>query len=574
MLILRVEHSKTYIENGSNEDLDLVREALTVFKKKYRVSPYQAQEWEVTYLLALKDFTFPTSYLSEVLKFAESKEIKVDVTDKRKYPVQTRPKLNLRRELELRDDQKEAMRAVVNNKTGVIMMPTATGKSRVMVKMIDYRKVRTLIIVPRTNLQDQLAKLMKESFGPSKVDIVMPWEMKAQMKNGMFREEYEKMDEDHVMRKKSIKLDMDALTPSKEKTPKKSMFDEITTVSPYKNKVKFTLDMDALGGKKEEEAPEKAYLKGKMQKKIEKKKEWLKEKAKLPPKPRMIKYKDIYIFCDASLDSLPQEFLNQFEMVIIDECHHAAAKMIRESLLRLKNAAYRYYLSATPWRDHAAEEKLLASAIGTEVIYELPPEEAIKYHSIAKPEFEMKSSPEPKTFMKDKKKWRDVLEFGIIGNETRNSLIVEDTLKDYDDGRNIFIAVDEITHVEILKERFKAKGIEVDVVHGELPRKVNQETIERVGNRDQGICIGTMSVGEGTDMPNLDSVILASGGKSSIRFLQRIGRGARKGTEQNKKTFKVTDYFDWFHQTLMRHSMVRKSIFEKYYKEFGEQSRF
>lgn len=570
MLILNVEHSKTFIINGSSEDLDLVREALTVFKKKYRVSPFQAQEWEVTYLLALKDFSFPTAYLNEVLSFAESKNITVDVTDRRKYPMHTRPKLNLRRELDLREDQKDAMRAVVNNRTGIIMMPTATGKSRVMVKMIDYRKVRTLIIVPRTNLQDQLAKLMKESFGPSKVDIVMPWEMKAQIKMGMHRDEYEKFDEDHVMRKKSIKLDMDAISPVKEKTPKKSMFDEITTVNPYKNKVKFTLDMEALGGNKEDESPEHAYLKDKKAKKFEKQKQKWKDKAKEPPKPRMIRYKDVYIFCDASLDSLPQEFLNQFEMVIIDECHHAAAKMIRESLLRLKNAAYRYYLSATPWRDHAAEEKLLASAIGTEVIYELPPEEAIKYHSIAKPEFEMKSTPEPKSYMKDKKKWREILEFGIIGNETRNSLIVEDALKDYDDGRNVFIAVDEITHVEILKERFKNKGLEVDVVHGELPRKVNQVTIEKVGLRDRGICIGTMSVGEGTDMPNLDSVILASGGKSSIRFLQRIGRGARKGTGQDKRSFKVTDYFDWFHTTLMRHSIQRKNIFEKYYKEFGE----
>lgn len=568
MLVLRVEHHKTYIENATNSDLDIVRDALTVFKKKYKVSPYQAQEWEVTYLLALKDFSFPTAYLEEVKKFTEEKNIAIHITDKRKYPMPYL-RLNLRQDLDLRQDQKDGYAMIRENKTGIVMMPTATGKSRIIAKTIDYRKVRTLIIVPRTNLQDQLAKLLKKSFGNSKVDIVIPFELKERIKMGLVRDEYEKFDEDHSLRKKSIYLDMDALSPTKEKMPKKSVFDEITMENPATKKIKFSMDMSALGQKNEDEAPENKYLKDKIQKKFLKFKDNQKfKKQDFFNQP--IKYRDIYIFCDASLDSLPQEFLNQFEMVIIDECHHAAARLIRESLVKLKNAAYRYYFSATPWRDHSAEEKLLASAIGTNVIYELHPEEAIKYQSIAKPDFEMVESPEPKTFMKDKKKWRDILEFGIIGNETRNSRIVEDSLKDYDEGRNVFIAVDEITHVEILKERFLKQGITVDVIHGEIPRLINQKTIERVGDREKGICIGTMSVGEGTDMPNLDSVILASGGKSSIRFLQRIGRGARKGTDQDKTNFKVRDYFDWFHVTLMRHSMARKRIFEDYYKNFGE----
>jgi superfamily II DNA or RNA helicase len=574
MLILNVEHHKTFIVNASDADLDLVREALTVFKKRFMMSPYAEQEWEVTYLLNTRDFSFPSAYLSEVKKFAESKDIEVHITDSRKYPYQSLPRLGLKIDLQLREDQKEAFAAIRENQRGIIMMPTASGKSRVIMAAIASRKVRTLIIVPKTNLQDQMAKQLKEAFGQSKVDTMMPMHLKERIRAGLAKEEHVEFQEDHVLRKKSFKLDMSALSEPTKKTEKKSAFDEIIVKDPSKGRIKFTLDMEAAtGGKKEELSPEKAYLKDKQQKKWDKQKEYRNKNQKSgwdKFKEKKVSYKDIYIFCDASLDKLPQEFLDQFEMVIVDECHHAAAKMIRDCLTKLKKAAFRYYFSATPWRDHKAEEQLLASSIGTDRIFELSPEDAIKYASIAKPMYTMRQSPEPKNFMKDKKKWREILEFGIIGNETRNNLIVEDAIKDYDNDENVFIAVDEIAHLELLKERFKNKGLDVQVIHGELPRKVNEKTIETVGKQKRGICIGTMSVGEGTDMPNISSVIMASGGKSSIRFLQRIGRGARKGTEMDKVAFLVKDYFDWFHDTLLRHSLQRKSIFEKYFKEYAE----
>lgn len=574
MLILKVEHSKTYIQNATNQDLNLIREALTVFKKKYNPSPFAEQEWDVTYLLNTKNFSFPTAYLNEVKSFAKKQLIEVTEIDNRRYPFQTLPKLELRQDLPLRDDQKKAYELIKNSNTGIIMMPTASGKSRVIIKTIDFRKVRTLIIVPKTNLQDAMSRQLKEAFGNSRVDTKMPMELVQKMNSGfssMRDDEDDVFIEDHALRKKMIKLD-DEIYKVKEKGQKKSnLFDEVSKTPP--SKLKITIDMDALGKNEEDINPEEAYIKNKKQKKWEKqktkRKEYFENRYK-NQKERKIKYKDIYVFCDKSLENMPAEFLNQFQMIIIDECHHAAARLIREALLRLKNAAYRYYFSATPWRDHPAEDKLLASAIGGEVIYELPPEEAIRYQSIAKPEFFMESSPEPSNFMKDKRMWRDVLEFGIIGNSNRNAKIVEDAIKDLDSGDNVFIAVDEISHLEMLKERFKKQGIDVDIIHGEIPRKVNEETIKKVGERTSGICIGTMSVGEGTDMPNISSVIIASGGKSSIRFLQRIGRGARKGTEQNKTTFKVRDYFDWFHDKLMRHSMIRKDIFNKYFKNYGE----
>lgn len=579
MLALKIQHHKTFIINATKQDLELVQKALTVFKQRYNPNPHFVEkEWDITYLLDTKNFSFPTAYLDEVIKFANEKNIEITKRDERTYKSFTIPKLELKTDLSLREEQIKAFHKIQEEPTGIIMMPTASGKSRVITKAIDSKKVRTLIIVPRQNLQTQLAKQLKEAFGNSRVDTQIPYQLKQRIEQGFanFKGEDDVYDEDHVLRKDPTKLKIkldDSLYTEKTGNSKKSLFDEITTTKP--NKIKFQIDMDAFESNKSKiEDPEMAYIKDKksklIQKKIANQKSYQQKKLaqwKDPNYKLKIKYKDIYVFCDASLPSLPTEFLEQFEMIVIDECHHAAAKMIRDGLLRMPKACYRYYFSATPWRDHSAEEKLLASAIGTKILFELTPEEAILYKNIAKPVYEQVNSPEPKNFMQDKKKWRDILEFGIIGNNTRNAKIVDIALSKLDENKNVFITVDEISHIEILAKRFEQLKIEVDTIHGEKPRKENESLIEKVGKRTSGICIGTMSVGEGTDMPNIDVVILASGGKSSIRLLQRIGRGARKGTDQSKVLFEVFDFFDWFHPTLIRHSMKRKQIFEEYYQK-------
>ena len=70
-----------------------------------------------------------------------------------------------------------------------------------------------------------------------------------------------------------------------------------------------------------------------------------------------------------------------------------------------------------------------------------------------------------------------------------------------------------------------------------------------------------MAVGEGSDMPHISVVIMGAGGKSSTRFLQRIGRGTRKTGKQ----VIIVDFKDWYHKTLMRHFRERQ---KHYIKEF------
>jgi len=569
--MLDVYHHKTLIKGAEKDDFDLIRKALTVFKKNFIVSPF-TDKWEITYLLNYKDYSFSTAYLEVIKDYCREKNIPFHIDDKRKYKGQYLNRLTIRKPLDLRIDQKEAYQAIRENDTGIIMMPTATGKSRVIFKALEYRKVRTLIVVPRSNLQHSMVTTISKLFGPARVDDKVPVELIEKLKRGLI------VSEDDIKNYYNPNSGKDSAvsdfvkkdTESSNKGSKPSSVSDFSKKEDGPKKTKESaVDMFAKAEKVVN--PEEAFLKDKRQKQFEKKLLKAKEKEKnklLAP----VKYRDVYVVCDMSLPNFPQAFLDQFEMVIIDECHHSAGEMIRAALLRLKNACYRYYFSATPWRDNTAEQKLLASAIGTKIIYEVSPQRAIELGSIAKPKYEQRRTNPvaPEQFFGNLKKWRDILNNALIGNISRNRQIVDDAIKEYNEGKNIFISVDEISHIDLLKERFKAQGIDVDVIHGLMPRRENNRTIEKVGQRTKGICLGTMSVGEGTDMPNLDVIILASGGKSSIRLLQRIGRGARLGTEFDKKEFLVIDYNDWFHPTLSRHAYKRKLIYNDYFKEWGE----
>ena len=566
MIILEVHNHKTFVKSADSNDLELIRTALTVFKQKFKVSRFVDTEWEITYLLSYRDFSFPTAYLDEVKKYCYDQNISLNITDERKYKAAHLYKLTIRKTLDLRVDQKEAYEAMKDSETGIFSMPTATGKSRVIAKTIEYRKVRTLICVPTTNLQTSMVNLCEKLFGKARVGYEVPQDLLEKMKRGIIKSEGDVQNQFDGTSKK-IKVDLDFLKPkTKDEIIKKSSALDGFKQTEDQRKPKFSFDF--LEPKKDL-SPEDQFIKEKKEQKWAKQKEKQKDRE-LNKLNGPVKYKDIYVFCNASLSKLPQEFLNQFEMVIIDEAHHSSGNQIRDCLLKLRKACYRYFFTATPWRDHSADQKLLISAIGTKMIYEVSAERSIELGSIAKPEFEQLHPPGSKNFIDKKSKWRDILNFGIIGNAARNKMIVDLAIKQYKMGENIFISVDEITHIDMLKQRFLDQGIEVDIIHGQINKHKNDEIILKVGERKTGISLGTMSVGEGTDMPNLTVIILASGGKSSIRLIQRIGRGARLGTELSKKSFKVFDFFDWFHPTLLRHSIARKRIYEDYFKDWAE----
>ena len=72
---------------------------------------------------------------------------------------------------------------------------------------------------------------------------------------------------------------------------------------------------------------------------------------------------------------------------------------------------------------------------------------------------------------------------------------------------------------------------------------------------------------EGVDIPNLDAIIVAGGGMSEIKAIQKVGRGLRKTA--TKDSVQVIDFSDLSHKYLRKHSRERV----KAYRERGWEVR-
>lgn len=561
---------KLKVQHHLTEVLEANKEEMTFLKKKLKVySPvFNARNSEFPYtvvnLFDGKTKTFPTPYLTEVLSKLEKEGIKVETSDKRTYKA---PYLRFERDeenvLPLLIHQGEALDEIKKYPVGIISSATGSGKTRLIEEIVLYRRVKTLIIVPSISVRTGVYNELVKAFGKRFVSTKYP---KLDE-----REKIEKAYEPQAFKKIS------------------TMDPELIGAPPKDEKVLSAYEQRMLKRSQKQEAPKSSRIGGGLadfygtQKNAEdnylEKKGWnLRQKGpkakipsrpfnpKRPPKPKNLDGASITIVCFSALPNLNLEFLKSIECVVVDECHHSSAVTIRDALAQMESAAYRYALSATPWRDKSDENKLLKVALGDNFLYDLQGKEAVERGIIAKPELKIISSPQPDEFLRDYTNWRMIVEKGIIGNRTRNNSIIKHAVDSMENGHNVFICVDEIAHVEILKQRFLDEHkIEVITIHGQQNKTKNQELVQKVGKHRQGlISIGTMAVGEGTNMPGISVVIIAAPGKSSVRFLQRIGRGTR--ILEGKQGVIVIDFEDWFNPILLKHSRLRQKIFRKYFE--------
>ncbi len=531
----RVEHNLVFIESFEEKELGVLRKALKFYEKKFYSSPGESDYTVISIYDEFKN-AFPTGYLNKVKNKLEEKNINFKFTDNRRYKKNTyKIKQVTDFENPPREWQKKAIEESKDHHVGFISAPTASGKSRVINELILHHQVKTLVIVPSQNIQTQVANKLRKLIGSSNVSEKIP-----KQTNEEFLEEQKRVSESKANLMKE--------------------FLEGKRSDGFHHEVDKSSLLEYLGV---EETPEEKYLKEKGHfDKTQKQPKKIKKKVK---KVREINHA-VTVCCYQSLQDYSIKFMDGIEMVIIDEAHHSSSVTIRKALNDMPNAAFRFGFSATPWRDKKVDMELLESALGNVTIFEYDPEKALEDEVIAAPELRVIHPAAPEIYLAKLKNWRAILEQGIIGNKVRNDLIVYEASEAFYQGKNVLICVDEISHAEILEEKFKEIELDSILIHGRKNRKLNESNIKKIGeNSEEGmISIGTMSVGEGTDMPYIDVVVLASGGKSSIRFLQKIGRALRR--PEGKEKALIIDFQDWFNPILLKHSLARQKIFQEYFR--------
>jgi len=255
-----------------------------------------------------------------------------------------------------------------------------------------------------------------------------------------------------------------------------------------------------------------------------------------------------------SLKSLSD--LAKYNLVIFDECHHVASKSLYKIAMNCPNAQL-IGLSASPKREDGEDMKIEA-ALGT-IVYSITRKELINkgylvnakvyYHSLEPAENNYWIS------------YHDAYESYIVNNHERNDKIIHTINNNCDRNKKILVLFSQINHLELIKERLKSINKEALVIHGQLSKKERIKLTEEVNKATSSIIVLASTIfDEGVDFPALDTIILAAGGKSSIKLTQRVGRILRPSA--NKQMAVIYDFADdckW----LSSHYKKRKYILEQ-----------
>ena len=280
-----------------------------------------------------------------------------------------------------------------------------------------------------------------------------------------------------------------------------------------------------------------------------------------------------------SVQSVTEDMLRQTALILFDECQHVPCETCHAIAKLAVNAVYRVGVSATPWRD-SGDDLLIEAALAPR-----NPKTAVSASDLIKMGYLIK----PKIYfvpVRDSfpgNNYARLYAAAITQNTHRNLQIRRIVKELYERGRHVLVLVKIIEHGERLLELIKAAIPDADEKKATVvvDQNTGGESMVRVGRVEfiqgedgstrrtavlnavkEGTCrvlIATTIADEGLDLPILDTLVLAGGGKSSTKAYQRIGRVLRL-YEGKTNAF----VFDFMEKTplLRRHSQTRKRLYD------------
>lgn len=262
------------------------------------------------------------------------------------------------------------------------------------------------------------------------------------------------------------------------------------------------------------------------------------------------------------------EYLGTVKVLVSDEAHRVdPAKSGPESsaysaiLARCSKAFARLGFSATPLVRGDLGDVTLIGHSG-EIISRIDRKYLEKKGWLAKVAIHIIKIRDPR--LKGRRmKYATVYDRGIINNDERNSIIIEEAIKAYKRGDLTLILARRRNHGRKLYQMIKShKSVPTLFFHGDTDIKKRKRIVRRLKKHPVPMVVVTTAIlDQGVNIPEVKTIILAGGGASRIKSIQRVGRGSRpKKHGENKLT--VIDFKDRTHEYLEQHSGERIAAYE------------
>ena len=247
-------------------------------------------------------------------------------------------------------------------------------------------------------------------------------------------------------------------------------------------------------------------------------------------------------------------FVQDYEMVIVDECHHVSSTTFEQVLMSIK-AHTIYGLTATPIRKDGHQPIIFMQCGPIRFTTDAKSQ-------IAKQSFDRFLIPRFTSYnsiLEDRLSIATLYKY-LSEDEIRNNLIVEDICKAVNTGRTPIILTNRTAHVSVLAEKLKATIKNVISLTGAGTTREKREAMQRlqtIPDSEQLVIVATGKyVGEGFDYPRLDTLFLALPISWKGLLTQYAGRLHRE--YEGKKDVRIYDYID-IHEPICD-SMYRKRL--------------
>jgi superfamily II DNA or RNA helicase/HKD family nuclease len=230
-----------------------------------------------------------------------------------------------------------------------------------------------------------------------------------------------------------------------------------------------------------------------------------------------------------------------FDLIVLDECHHAAADSYQEVIQWYREAIEAgktdlLGLSATPFR---ADGKDIRNDFGGEFTHELSLAEAIEHGHVVPFSYFGVSDDVDYTEVNWGQGEKEQLE-KILHQNGQHLQNVHQTLLQHVADMNSLRAVAfcaGLKHARAACEYFNSKGIKSIVLSGESTqdeREKGMSAIEEV-NPSVHVIFTADLFNEGVDIPSVNTVLMMRPTNSPLIFLQQLGRGLRIAPPQYQK---------------------------------------
>lgn len=256
-----------------------------------------------------------------------------------------------------------------------------------------------------------------------------------------------------------------------------------------------------------------------------------------------------------------EEFVGQYGLVVVDECHHVPAAAFEDAV---KQIPARRWLgpTATPYRRDKLDD-LIALQLGpvrhtmTRHVHGAPasrdgsvqlglsedaqgssPTPVLRVHQTS---YNYTGDADPSAPGGIAAIYRD-----LVADCDRNNQIVGDVIPALERGRNCLVLTQWTAHVELLAEQLRLGDHDPTVLRGGMSARKRRDalaSLEHPGSRAPLLAVATGPfIGEGFDNPRLDTLFLAAPIAFKGRLVQYVGRILR--SYPGKETAEVHDYYD------------------------------